>query len=246
MKSKKFEPIINSKSYLHNGMYIFHLKPKLKKPKGIFIAIHGFPSWSSKNYDIAEYFCLMGYEVFVPHHKGLGLSKGDFSFKNSIADIKKLIRSIKNEKPELKISILGHSWGGFVSLHLNQYIEEHLILLAPLLEIPHSSEMNLFLDYFLVTHPNESKAYNKQSLKKEFGELKKQFNIDVFLKNLSGRKVLLLHGTEDDLIPISHSTKFAKKISNSIDVDYVEMNEDHRLSKNRNLVFEQINTWLKK
>jgi alpha-beta hydrolase superfamily lysophospholipase len=207
--------------------------------------IHGFPSWSSKNYDIAEHLCLMGYEVFVPHHKGLGLSKGDFSFKRSITDVKKLISLIKKEKPTLKISLLGHSWGGFVSLHLHQYVEEHLILLAPLLEVPGSSQLKQFINYFFSNHPVETKKYNRLSLKKEFVELQKNFILENFIKNLKERKFLILHGTEDDLIPINHSTKFAKKISKELSCDYIRMDEDHRLTKKRNLVFAEINTWLK-
>lgn len=246
MKSKTFNPIINSKAYSHKGMYIFHLKPHLKMPKGVFLVIHGFPSWSSKNYDIAEHLCLMGYEIFIPHHKGLGLSKGNFSFKKSISDVKKLILLIKQEKPGLRISLLGHSWGGFISLYLNQYVEEYLILLAPLLDVPNSTKMNYFLNYFFENHPLETSGYNKKTLKKEFLVLKNNFHLEKFIQHIKNRKFLLLHGHEDDIIPIEHSTEFATKLSKLIDFDYIKMNEDHRLTKKRELVFKQINDWIKK
>jgi alpha-beta hydrolase superfamily lysophospholipase len=246
MKSKQFSPIIHSKSYLYKGMYIFHLLAQKLKPRGIFIVIHGFPSWSSKNYDIAEHLCLLGYEVFIPHHKGLGLSKGNFSFKKSISDIEKLIKIIKREKPELKISLLGHSWGGYVSLQLHKYVEEHLILLAPLIEVPLSSKLSYFVNYFFKHYPSETKTYSKQSLKREFIELQGNFAIAEFVNHIKSRNLLLLHGKQDDLIPIWSSTIFAKKLSKFSKFDYVKMNEDHRLSKKRNLVFEKIKAWLKK
>jgi esterase/lipase len=244
MKSKKNKLLFNSKSYLIKEMYIFHLIPQLKTPKGTFLIIHGFPSWSTKNYDIAEHLCLMGYEVIIPHHKGLGLSNGAFSFKNSISDIKKLIKSIKKEKPTQKISIIGHSWGGFISLQLNQYVEDHLILLAPLLEIPSSLKLNNFVNYFFTNYPKETKSYTKNNLKKEFQELQNNFKLSTFIKNIKRQKLLLIHGILDDLIPIEHSIEFSKKISEEIKFDFIKINEDHRLSKNRDRVFNQIISWL--
>ena len=99
--------------------------------------LHGFPSIRSRqNRDIAEVTAReTGGRADVLLYDGLGFSPGVFSFERCLSDVRQFVKSLVGSGLE-KIDLVGHSWGGFLSLVLakeHPSLIRRLVLMSPLL-----------------------------------------------------------------------------------------------------------------
>lgn len=91
-------------------------------PIPTLLLLHGFPG-NETNFDIAHAVRRAGFNVFVFHYRGIAGSSGTFSWENALDDTKAALEFLKSDycvnelkvEPS-KISIAGHSMGGFLSM----------------------------------------------------------------------------------------------------------------------------------
>lgn len=105
------------------------------------VMLHGFPGIHSKqNREIAEVIAdRTGNRTEVFLYSGLGVAPGVFSFRKCISDVEARVAEILEESSSTKISLIGHSWGGYLALRLASIYAsrlEKLVLMSPLLEFP--------------------------------------------------------------------------------------------------------------
>lgn len=101
------------------------------------VFLHGFPGVRSiQNRDIAERASReTGRHCYVPLYEGLGFSEGEFSFRNCRASVESFVAELISKHG--KIDLVGHSWGGYLSLGLaakHGPLIEKLVLMSPLLD----------------------------------------------------------------------------------------------------------------
>lgn len=231
---------IESKSIYINGMYVVSWSPIGHKiDDEIFVNLHGFPAWGSKNYDICELIAGLGYTVLSPHYVGLGHSTGQFGFENSIEEIEGILVFIKDRYPHSKISFLGHSWGGYVSARLSAYVTSKIILLAPLLAIPSNSDLLKLVDENLIPCIEDCPGYERTTLISEFKNLALRLDPISMIDN----EVLIFHGKNDTVLPIDPVKKNSKLLNSC---EFIELEDDHSFSTKRRKIYSIITERLKR
>lgn len=93
-------------------------------PKACILIAHGMAEHAARYARLAENLTKAGYEVWAPDHRGHGktAAEGELGwlsdhdgFKRVVRDLQGLSRQIKQERPDLKLFLLGHSWGSFLA-----------------------------------------------------------------------------------------------------------------------------------
>lgn len=230
-----------SHSFYWNNYFITEHTPQ-EPIKGQFVLLHGFPAWVSKNYDIGEQLALLGYKVYIPHHQGLGQSQGTFEFLKNLEETTRLIKAIKEKNPLLPFSLLGHSWGAYLSLRHLHEITDKLILLAPLAHFPKDSRRDLLLGNLYEKNKEDIPSYNLVQLKAAFEKLEQEMDYSVINTNPWTQRSLLIYGTNDEVIPSDLMADFASGLRSPRHTTLVT-NDDHRLSKRRQIL-EMIKKWV--
>ncbi|MBF0205059.1 MAG: alpha/beta hydrolase [Desulfamplus sp.] len=105
-----------------NGHKLHYLDEGSGKP---VLMIHGNPTWSFYFRNLVKELSFKeksnGYRTIVPDHIGCGFSDKpdesnyDYSLKNRVDDITLLVNSL-DLKPDEKISLIVHDWGGMIGL----------------------------------------------------------------------------------------------------------------------------------
>jgi uncharacterized protein len=190
-----------------------------------FIYLHGFASSpnSAKARDISDRFAQIHTQLKIPD-----LNAGDFSHLT----ITRQITQVVSEFPDnsTPITLIGSSLGGLTAAHLGQKYPQvqRLVLLAPAFG---------FLSHWLPKLGDEKIQRWQQEKYLQvyhYGEgrelpLSYDFVIDAakYSENLLQRSIptLILHGTGDEVIPITASREFASRPW----VKLVELDSDHSL-----------------
>ncbi len=189
-----------------------------------FIYLHGFASSpdSAKAKYLRDRFAEINLELKTPD-----LNQGDFSHLTITRQIAQVTAEFT---PTTGVTLIGSSLGGLTAAWLAQQLQvERLILLAPAFK---------FLDHWLPQLGAEKlQQWQKQQylMVYHYGEksslpLSYDFIVDAAQYNdaqlLRSVPTLILHGCQDEVIPIQVSRDFAQQRPG---VELVELNSDHAL-----------------
>jgi len=235
--------LFNCSSHLDKDQYWLEYTPQKNQSNEVYVMLHGFPSWQTKNEDIAQLIAAAGHKVYLPHHIGLGFSKGIFSFKRSINETNSFIKFVRRSNKGKKINVIGHSWGGFLSLAIDQTELNNALLIAPLIEFPEKQNMDKLVESLYVEYPEDCSNYkNLQEMINEWDLLKKEYNFLSQNYSLQYSKALIIHGQDDEVIPHSASSRFCETHPKKL--FFRLLNDDHLLCLNRRKTLETIKTWI--
>ena len=224
--------------------------------------LHGFPG-NEKNLDLAQAYRRAGFNVIFFHYRGAWGAQGEYGIANQVADTANVIALIRAGKfphsefiDNQKISLVGHSLGGFNALYsgLNQNTQCTLAI-APtdiggvakqisdfsvVASDPYMSYPLLPLKgYSFVDALKEAKA-QAFHLAPQMGKFKKQ-------------PVLIVQGKQDtyqvgDLVIISPQDSAgliaSAKQQGATNASYLEMAGDHSFSWNRIALAKRTTDWL--
>lgn len=193
------------------GLYLREFKPTVElSPKKMVLFLHGFPG-SQKNYDIAEHLALKGYHCAVMHYRGVWRSEGDYSLVKNYGDIETVLQYMeKNGFSKDHLALVGTSWGGFVALEM---LSRHptlykVILLAPFINLDHDEKkLRMGADFMGSISRPSIRNYSKEQILKDLKEVSVKYNPLDKVSKMDGKKVLIIHGTKDDICPIEHSVR---------------------------------------
>ena len=235
--------LIKGRAYRHQGMYVFELLPAgRKKAKGLFVCLHGFPAWSTKNYDIAEQLCLLGYAVLLPHYPGLGFSGGSFSFTRSRETLEKFL-GFSKRRYGLPLSLMGHSWGGYLALALCRRVDRLLLLLAPLSVFPTGAALGALIDGIFADSPEDCRLYTKATMRDAIRSLGAAFSLEGFVETAACKPCLIVHGKDDSVIPVQDSRALAAKAAGKAKL--IELEDGHLLYRQRRKVLDLVSQWIR-
>ena len=114
-------------------------------PQGVLVISHGFTESTPKYDELVYYFLQAGYHVYVPEHMGHGRSyrlTQDPSlvhvdtWKRYVCDLLALCRKVREEHPNLPLSLYAHSMGGGIGACAAAFEPElfsHVILSSPMI-----------------------------------------------------------------------------------------------------------------
>ena len=163
-----------------------------------------------------------GYVVFSYDHTGCTESEGNGTrgFAGSLADLDSAISALKSDPlyRNIKISVIGHSWGAFSTLNISALHPDvaHVISLSGFTSVKrmHAQMIPTFLF----------------PLRKRFWAIEKEANPDYInyeaeesLANTSA-KVLVIHSADDKTVGKSHFKKLYKKLSHKDNIRFILLN----------------------
>ena len=208
-----------------------------------YIYLHGFASGPQSNK--AQYLRDRFAEIDI-NLNVLDLNQGDFTHLTLTRQIEQTVAAFPNS--DTPITLIGSSFGGLTAAWVaEQYPQvKNLILLAPAFGFPTSWLSQL--------EPSQVKKWQESGYLAvyHYGE-ERQIPLDYqFLKDadnypLSGLKrslsTLILHGINDDVIPIQVSRDYAAQNSG---VQLIELNSDHGLNDMKERIWQEIKFFMRK
>lgn len=256
---------------LINQSMIYTENQFVKQAKGIVIVTHGIALHSIYYRRLADLLNQGGYSVILYDVRGHGKSQGKRGDVKSVFhftdDLHQLIKETSDES-KLPIFLMGHSMGGIITnIYATIYDDfAGTIILASPMQAPNLGPFN-FLPYKLfgflrfktdfkderLSHFPPSDNVDPYALKyftlRLVGNLMKT-GMEHFHKNIGNYKkpILIVHGTEDKLVPYQQSEKFILSIPSKdktlelIEGGYHNLNHDTVTDE----VAEKIIVWLDK
>jgi alpha-beta hydrolase superfamily lysophospholipase len=220
---------------LVNGMMIFTELYSVENPKGLIILTHGIALHSTYYKNLVKMISASGFDVLTYDVRGHGKSqgkRGDIdNFKTFTSDLHKIVET--NREKYSKIILMGHSMGGIItnaySVQYDDY-DASIVLSAP--TEPHNFGIFNLLPLWMVgqfkvktnfkdsrlSHLTPSDNVDPYALKYFTFRLISQITRKApqfITKNIIKiqKPILILHGTDDKLVPISQSDNFYHKLS---------------------------------
>lgn len=109
------------------------------KQDHLIVFDHGMGAGHTAYFREIELIASKGYIVYSYDHTGCMESDGKHSngFLTSLADLDSCLKAIKADFPSYKISVIGHSWGGFSTSNIAKFHPDilHVISLAPFISL---------------------------------------------------------------------------------------------------------------
>lgn len=202
-----------------------------------FIYLHGFASSpeSTKAISLRDRFAIRNIPLEIPD-----LNQGDFSHLTITRQLNYIKTAFLSD--ETPVTLIGSSLGGLTSAWLGQQNPQvqRLVLLAPAFGflshwLPQLDEQELrewqSSGYRLVYHYGEKRSL---PLHYQFVDDARQYPEDQLVRPIP---TLILHGKQDDVIPISASRNYANILPW---VQLIELESDHALTDVMPQIWEAI------
>lgn len=186
------------------GARLNALHLRLPKPKAVVLFLHG-NGGSLENWFVnTDFYRSMNVDLMMIDYRGYGKSSGAITSEQQLNDdVTKVFEWLKLEYPDLPVVLLGRSLGAglatqlFASLALPSR-PRLMILVSPFSSLKELAAMHFaFVPSALLRYPMRSDLALAGLEQNHSEPGKPQAN------------VLLLHGDQDQLIPISHSQRLA-------------------------------------
>lgn len=209
----------NGGKTIFGELFLPSIHSDVKRP--VVILSHGFGSTGKNQEEYASMFADNGYVAYTFDFIGGGediRSDGkmtEMSVLTEASDLEIILEGIRNLPfvDRDNVILMGNSQGGFVSTYVaakNKDKVSKLILLYPAFGIPDNTkrmieEADTNKEIFEVLGKTVSRKYGIDAM-----------NIDIFdlMKNFD-KEVLIIHGENDDVVPIAYSEKAIKIFKNA-------------------------------
>ena len=201
----------NKGQSLAGYLYSSQRAPAGASPKAIVVMAHGFGGGGHTTYmDFIEYFARKGFLVFAydatgnDESQGLGKNDGVGGLPQGIIDLDYAISFVEKSGnfPELPVVLCGHSWGGYSVVNVWKYHPE-VKAVAEIAGFVSSGDMFLsegksmagdaiyaVMPFFYI---HEFFKYGKYSFSTGVKGIKK-----------TDARVMVIHGSKDDMVPVEH------------------------------------------
>lgn len=211
------------------------------------LVLHGFPGIRSKqNREIAETIASRtAAPVRLVLYAGLGHAPGVFSFQTCVEQVRSYFADLIQESATRPVNLVGHSWGGFLSLVLAREFPEHVrrvALMSPLLQFFDETTMAGALQEYQKQY-SFLRLEEPSSLAREFVQVGKALAPENLIRALSDSiEILFLQASDDPITPPSvaesHLPFFVRQ------PDYRVVTNDHSFLSRRVEVATDIASFL--
>ena len=226
-------------------------------PPGSFPALilcHGIPAKAKGPDDggyplLAERFCREGFLVLIFNFRGAGVSEGNFDILGWARDLEKGLNTLylRPEADRKRIYLMGFSGGAAVSIYVAARHKEvaALVSCASPAEFRDLSTAQGLEDF--LTHARDVGIVRSPDFPRSMDEWKKSFKmvrpLD-WIDRIPPRPLLLIHGTRDDVVRVSHAHRLYEKVKGKAELSIIE-GAGHRLRVEEKAM-EKALDWLKK
>lgn len=175
-------------------------------------------------------FIKAGWGIIAFDYRGRGKSQGDFTQKSAITDLKTIYDYLKSKDiHSTDIGIIGHSMGSAVAAN---FCAKHKTAFTILIN-PFSKASDMAKE--IAQKANLPKFVNKiiQKLPSCLIPLQNRFNNEIVIKKIKA-PILILHTTEDKVIPVKLARKLYSKALNKGGTTYKELaGNDHEINEEK-------------
>ena len=234
-------------------------------PHPVVVFLHGFPG-NERNQDLAQAVRRAGYQALYFDYRGSWASAGTFSFAHGLEDLAAVLAWVREPQnaakyrlDPTKIALVGHSYGGWVSL-MGAGHEPTNVGVAALAAwnvgwsgnrfAEHADERKETLDDFRQTTDPAGGPIraNPDELLKEMTKHAAAWDYMTQASNLKGHPVLLVAASHDSPDGgVEQHTKLAKAIeaAGGKQVNVTTFEDDHSFSTNRIALADALIKWLR-
>lgn len=150
-----------------------------------------------------NYLCSLGYTVFTYDNTGTGVSEGQVlkGAPQAIIDLENCVNIVKKEYPQAKITLVGHSMGGYAVINsLNLVSVDKVLAIAPF-----NSIVDVVLDNVNKTFHNKLFLFRTVYLMYLKTKFKKYGSYETYktIKYVN-IPVMIIHGTSDKTVLINN------------------------------------------
>jgi uncharacterized protein len=223
-------------------------------PLPTLILCHGIPAKAKVPDDrgyslLAERFSRAGFLVLIFNFRGAGVSEGDFDLLGWSRDLEKGLNTLylRPDVDRKRIYLMGFSGGGAVSIFVAAQHREVAGVVscaspADFRDISTARGLEEFL-----AHARDVGLIKDPGFPRSMEEWKKSFKtvrpID-WIDRIPPRPLLLIQGTRDDVVRVSHAHRLYEKVRGKADLCIVE-GAGHRLRVEEEAM-EKALEWLKR
>ena len=204
-----------------------------KQTGNIIIFLSGAPSLPSKP-EVLKFYKSKGYTCFLPRMRGTWESSGEFLKKSPHLDVFDIVDEVTSEKftgivdsytstvvklKVKKIYVIGASFGGAGALLVSEHKKiKKVIALSPVVDWSIESSLEPF--DFLYNFTKFAFGGSYRGKKTSWMKLKenKIYSPIKNTKKLVGKKILILHAKDDDIVPFEPSIMLANEIGARIKI----------------------------
>ena len=223
-------------------------------PFPALVLCHGIPARvkgpDDRGYPLlAERFSGEGFLVLIFNFRGAGLSEGDFDLLGWSRDLEKGLNTLylRPEVDRKRLYLLGFSGGGAVSIFVAARHREvaGVVSCASPAEFRDLSTARGLGDF--LAHAREVGLIKDPGFPRSMDEWKKSFKtvrpIDC-IDRIPPRPLLLLHGTRDEVVRVSHAHRLYEKVKGKAELSIIE-GAGHRLRVEEKAM-DKAMEWMKK
>jgi len=187
----------------------FMLVANGKGPHPTVLLLHGYPG-NEKNLDLAQSLRRAGYNVLFFHYRGAWGSQGHYTIGQQVDDVTAVLDHVRKNAKDLRadtgrISIVGHSMGGFTALRAAARHREIVCTVGlAAANFEHDTGMSEAEKQEFATYTDQLFMLNNYSgaiALAEIGANAEAFDVRNLADSFAGRPVLLITGTEDTSVP---------------------------------------------
>lgn len=195
-----------------------------------------------QNRDIAEMVSeRTGGECLVPRYDGLGHAPGVFRFDQCLENVRNFYRGLVEQSAGQPIHVVGHSWGGFLTLLLASEFPGtigHMVLMSPLLHLKDSPQLKEVVLGTIREHP-ELDFGDPLELLESYLRVGQSHSVEAMVASVPASVSLLFLQAKND--PVTMDIIAQKMLpSFKCQVDFRFVDCDHSFIGDRRQIAEQI------
>jgi len=245
------ELLIPSQDVMLTG---FMLVANGEGPHPTVLLLHGYPG-NEKNLDLAQSLRRAGYNVLFFHYRGAWGSQGDYTIGHQVDDVTAVLDYVRKNARELRadtgrISIIGHSMGGFTALRAAARHEEILCVVGlAAANFAQDKGMDEKDREAFVAYTDQLFMLNNYSGSKALAEIEANaaaFDVRNLAAKFAGRPVLLITGSEDTSVPPQVQEQIAVAFAKVPDIRLTAklIPGDHAFSVSRIRLQHEVIRWM--
>jgi fermentation-respiration switch protein FrsA (DUF1100 family) len=215
-----------------------YIPPGGSRPFPALVICHGIPARvkgpDDRGYPLlAERFCQEGFFVLIFNFRGAGLSEGNFDLLGWTRDLEGALDylSLRPELDQKRVLLLGFSGGAAVSIYVAAHRKEIAAVVscaspAEFKDLMRDEELKEFL-----AHARSVRIIREANFPASIEEWKRSFRIVKplnWVDRIPPRPLLIIHGTEDDVVDISQARNLYGKVEGKAELFLIE-GAGHRL-----------------
>jgi len=245
------ELLIPSQDVMLSG---FMLVANGEGPHATVLLLHGFPG-NEKNLDLAQSLRRAGYNVLFFHYRGAWGSQGDYTIGRQVDDVTAVLDYVRKNARELRvdsarISIIGHSLGGFTALRAAAEHKDILCVVGlAAANFAQDTGMDEKEKQAFAAYTDQLFMLNHYSGSKALAEIEANaaaFDVRNLAGSFAGRPVLLITGSEDTSVPPQVQAGIAAAFEKAPDIRLTAelIPGDHAFSISRIRLQHRIIEWM--